>query len=43
MKLTNLFFSKTPLCNAIEKGNKEMMKILLSCQNIDANIPYTII
>ena len=32
-----LFFNKTPLIIAVERGNIEIVKLLLSCSQIDVN------
>lgn len=39
MKLIKRIY-KTALYLAIEKGNIEIIKLLLNCENIDVNIPY---
>lgn len=39
MKFTNKFY-KTPLVLAIEKGNSEIVKLLLTNEKIDIAIPY---
>lgn len=45
--LWNFFYfilnEKTPLQIAIEKGNAEIIKLLLKCQNIDVNLKSILI
>lgn len=36
------FIYKTPLNNAIEKGNIDIVKLFLSCQKINVNLPNKI-
>lgn len=36
------YFYKTALHVAIEKRNTEMVKLLLTCDRIDINIPYVL-
>lgn len=41
-KILNNIFNKAPFHIAIEKGNIELVKYLLSVENIDVNIHYRI-
>lgn len=36
----HFIFHQTALCLAVEKGNAEIVKLLLLNENIDVNIPY---
>lgn len=38
-KILTFFFNRTPLIVAAQKGNAEIVQLLLSCKNIDVNIP----
>lgn len=39
MKFINYFTNKTALCMAIEDGNVEIVKLLLSSDKINVNLP----
>ena len=43
MILIFILFNKTVLCAAIEKENIDVIKLLLTNDKIDVNIPYIII
>lgn len=40
MKFKSLFFYKTAFHIAVENGNREIVELLLSREELDINIPY---